>query len=181
MACEQTERGQREGLDVAQTVHLIKTLLGMEMPWVVGLVLLQLISAERADCIRQARVRWLRDLDPDTACPPMLQIEKVNGRTKTRLVPILAPIAGMLHQWLSQGRPLCGAGGSAWPFPGQDTTHPDAYLFPELLVGQGQGKRNRREWHHFVSERAYLGKLHDVAETLRRERLQYRTQFSPCV
>ena len=172
------ERGQRECLDAAQVGSLFQALLAMSLPWVAVIMLLQVVAGERGGCMCQARRRWLQNLSPQEACPPTLRIEKVNGKTKAREIPLAPAIAGLFHQWLSRDPPLHGEDGSYWPFEGQDTIDGNAFLFPGLKLGAGQKGRGR-VWGHGVSSRAYLFNLRAAAITLQRERSGSREKGDP--
>ena len=142
-------RGHREGLDTEQYVHLFKT-LAAEAPWAAMMSLLQLISAERADCVRQARRRWLQNLDPRNAAPPILHIEKVNGKTKERTIPTPTALAAFLHGCLDKVAHISGKS-LQWPFEGQPLS-PDSFLFPGLRLGQARRRGGlSRVWEKNLS------------------------------
>jgi len=139
---DSAKRGPREGLDIEQYSCLFAALVGVGAGMMAVVTLLQILCGERADCICKSRVRWLQHLDPKDSSPATFQIEKVNGKTVARHVPLAPAIAALLHGWLSDG--LKGPAGSAWPVPGQNLDDPAAYLFPGLALGGTGPKRNRR-------------------------------------
>ena len=169
-------RGQREAMEVAQFVALTTACLSMGAPWLVALMLLQLVSGERAECVCNSRAGWLRHFDPADDDPATMSISKVNGKTKPRDVPMAPAVASLLHTWWTQG--LQGAQGSRWPFRGQNVDDPNAYLFPGLHTG---GAHPSRDWGKPVSVRGYRKRLREAAEVLRRERsrqLRHRSKSS---
>ena len=172
------KRGSREGLDQDQIIWLFRQFQAMAVPWVAVLMLLQIIAGDRASCMCNIRRRWLRDLSPRAACPATLAIEKVNGKTRPRILPITASVSTLLHRWLHE-EPLQGADGSQWPFEGQDISNGGSYLLPGLQVGHG--RTDARAWDRAVTSRAYLYQLRHAANLAMRERAVHREQGLPHV
>ncbi len=172
------QRGQREGLDEGQVIWLFQHFLAAGTPWVAVLLLLQVVAGERATCMCNARRRWLRDLSPVAACPASLAIEKVNGKTRPRVIPLAASVAALLHHWISD-TPLHGVDGSQWPFQGQNIHDEDGYLFPGLHTASGRIRS--RDWCHPVTSRAYLAHLSRAASKARHERAIHREREQPHV
>ena len=165
---DSAERGPREGLDIEQYSCLFATLVGIGAAMMAVVTLLQIVCGERADCICRGRVRWLRHLDPKDSSPATCQIEKVNGKTVARHVPIAPAIAALLHEWLSNG--LKGPAGNEWPLPGTNLDDPAAYLFPGLALGGTGPTRNRRVFDKSLTVRGYRDRLYEAAAVLDRER-----------
>ena len=113
---DSSKRGAREGLDIEQYSCLFAALVGIGAGMLAVVTLLQILCGERADCICKSRVRWLQHLDPKGSSPATFQIEKVNGKTVARPVPLAPAIAALLHGWLSNG--LKGPAGNEGPLPG---------------------------------------------------------------
>ena len=166
---ESSKRGPREGLDIEQYCCLFAVLVGMGAEMFAIVSLLQVLCGERADCMCKARVRWLQHLDPNDGAPATVRIEKVNGKTQPRDVPMERAIAALLQEWLTNG--LRGPGGSRWPLPGQSIVDPDAYLFPGLVLGGAGPKRNNRAYCKPITVRGYRRRLSEAAEVLERERM----------
>ena len=167
-------RGQRAVFEAEQLVQFFLTCVDVGSPWLGVLVLLQTFCAERADCMRRACVGWLSGLDPTIGDPAMVHIPKVNGKTKTRSIPMPSSFAHLVHGWL-QGPPLSGPPGTQWPFVGQAM---DDGRFP-LFPGHKGGPGSRRAWRTPVSERGYLARLRDVSRRLQRERAEAKTAGRP--
>ena len=113
-------------------------------------------------------VRWLRHLDPKDSSLATFQIEKVNGKTVARHVPLAPAIAALLHGWLSNG--LKGPAGIEWPLPGTNLDDPAAYLFPALALGGSGPKRHLRVFDKPLTVRGYRSRLYEAAAVLERER-----------
>lgn len=173
------KRGSREGLDQDQVIWLFQQLLAMAVPWVAVLLLMQIVAGDRASCMCSIRRRWLRDLSPRAACPAALAIEKVNGKTRPRTIPMAASIATLLHRWMQEGKSLQGADGSQWPFEGQDVSDGDTYLFPGRKLGSR--RMTARAWDRPVTSRAYLYYLREAADRARQERAAHRERGLPHV
>ena len=165
---DSSKRGPREGLDIEQYNCLFAALVGTGAGMIAVVTLLQILCGERADCICKSRVRWLRHLDPKDSSPATFQIEKVNGKTVGRHVPLAPAIAALLHGWLSNG--LKGPAGNEWPLPGTNLDDPAAYLFPGLALGGTGPKRNRRVFDKPLTVRGYRSRLSAAVAVLERER-----------
>ena len=173
------KRGSREGLDQDQVIWLFRQFQAMARPWVAVLMLLQIIAGDRGSCMCNIRRRWLRDLSPRAACPATLAIEKVNGKTRPRIIPMAASVSTLLHRWLHEGKPLERADDSQWPFEGQDISNGDTYLFPGLHMGHG--RTDERAWDRAVTSRSYLYHLRHAANQAMQERDVHREQGLPHV
>ena len=157
-------RGQREALDLQQYSALFYTLVRLGAPWAAALTLLQLVCGERADCTRQARVGWLKHLDPSDDYPATIRIPKTNGKTKAREIPIAPPVAALLHRWMAEGLRQPGGVQQQWPFLNDPQPQsPRRFLFPgKACMG--------RDWCRPVTVRGYRSKLAEAAVVLQRER-----------
>ena len=164
-----SKRGPREGLDIEQYGCLFATLVGMGAEMIAMITLLQTLCGERADCICKSRVRWLQHLDSSKGAPATFRIEKVNGKTEPRDVPLAPSIAALLREWLSSG--LHGPAGNRWPLPGQNLEDPAAYLFPVLALGGSGAKQNRRAFDQPITVRGYRSRLRDAASVLEQKRV----------
>ena len=160
------KRGGREPLDGAQIQYMFTLFCNDSVPWTAVLFLLQTLTGERADAMRQARMSWLQGLEPDGTAAPSIAIPKVNKKTTPRVVPILAPVARALCMWIHE-QPLQGSGGTQWPFEDQPLGDADAFLFPGC-------NGNKRAWERPVTERAYLKRFHYASVIIQRERAAHR-------
>ena len=161
----QLPRGQREPLEADQIVDLFYRLVSSGKPWAAFLCLLQLQCGDRADCARQCRASWLH-LDSTTT--PSIMIPPINGKTKSRRIPLHPQFAALVSDWMFKSPLTDKKTDCTWPFPGQKVTG-TAPLFPGLSKRAGHGQWWKRQWSKPVSERAYLGALKDVAQVLKRE------------
>ena len=168
----QQPRGQREPLEANQLADLFNRLVAQGTPWAAVLCLLQLQCGERADCARQCRWSWFRNVGADSAATPSIAIPRINGKTKTREIPLLPMFAAQLYAW-THGQPLKTPNSDdvTWPFPKQKT-HGSSLLFPGLSRKGGYGQWWKRSWSKPVSERAYLGTLKKVAQRVKQEQQQ---------
>ena len=162
-------RGQ-EALTVDETRIFLHTLLHkVNCPWAVVVALLQIFAGERISCVLQARASWFQNLSSDLL--PVLEIpEDVNGKTKTRKIPLDVKFAQKLWGWISQS-PLTSCNSSVWPHPEQDLAaaiqnRKDDFLFP----GRMMGGPDRRNLDAAVTARAYDYMLKAVAKVLKAER-----------
>ena len=154
----------REALDTQQLASLFQTLVELGRAWAAVMGLCQLFLGERADCVRQLRTSWLRNLGPQEARTPAVCIpEGVNKKTTCREVPLHSGLATLLHNWMFR-EPLRGAQQS-WPHPGQEVQEGDRLLFPGLVL-----KTQARAWGVAVSERAYLHALTTAAGVIQSQR-----------
>ena len=62
-------------MELEQYVCLATACVSVGCPWVAVLTLLQFVCGERADCMRQARVGWLRHMDPHDEILATVRIE----------------------------------------------------------------------------------------------------------
>lgn len=81
-----------------------------------------------------------------------------------RTIPIYKPFVDFLWK-TTHGHSLQSLTGETWPADGQDVDSAGAPLFP------GYAKNGQtRDWGKPISERAFLGRLHQAAEVLRAQR-----------
>ena len=121
----------------AQLTDLFHVLIRDGASWAVVAALLCMSCGERAGCIVKAKFGWLQNLSPAAKDLPCIGIQKVNGKTKQRNIPLPWELARLLHKWIHEqplvGGPSGNAGNSQWPFEGQSTSS-DAYMFPSATV-----------------------------------------------
>ncbi|CAE7616441.1 unnamed protein product [Symbiodinium sp. KB8] len=153
------KRGPREPLDAAQLTDLFHVLIRDGAPWAAVAALLCMSCGERAGCIVKAKFGWLQNLSPAAKDLPCIGIEKVNGKTKPRNIPLPWELARLLHKWIHEqplvGGPSGNAGNSQWPFEGQSTSS-DAYMFPSATV------HGLRLWDIAIGDSAWR-LLYDIA------------------
>ena len=156
-------RGPREPLDSAQIIDLAHVLREEGAPWAVVVMLLQLQCGERGGCMVQAKFGWLKDLSPHSADSPCIEIPKVNGKTKPRIVPLIPDFATLLHGWIN-GEPLrggqCYGCNSQWPFTNQ-STDADTFMFPSASV------QGFMDWSKHVTRHGFHKRLRKAADRLR--------------
>eukprot|EP00435_Cladocopium_sp_Y103_P003011 s3646_g1.t1 len=170
-------RGPREVLDEEQVVALFHTLVNQGAAWAAVMMLFQIFRAERCDCVRQIKVSWLDNFDPNLASPASVKISKINGKTVERSVAVTTAFASMIYAWL-HCEPL-KSGKTQWPFPGQPVEKANTFLFPGLYTSGP--RRNQRTWGRAVSQRAYLDQVRKAARFLTKERAEFRRAQRPHV
>ena len=166
-----TRRG-REPLTVPQLALLFDVVVNvLGAAWAGALMMIQLHLGERADCSRQISSSWFENLRPSAGLP-CVNIEKVNGKTQERCVPLPRSFAELLWTWISK-KPLVGGGGrTQWPWPGQGLAEAfqprgkPCLLFPGRVIG-GCPARN---FNKAITERAYADVLREAADHIGRER-----------
>lgn len=142
-----TRRG-REPLTVPQLALLFDVVVNvLGAAWAGALMMIQLHLGERADCSRQISSSWFENLRPSAGLP-CVNIEKVNGKTQERCVPLPRSFAELLWTWISK-KPLVGGGGrTQWPWPGQGLAEAfqprgkPCLLFPGRVIGGCICKKN---------------------------------------
>ena len=159
------KRGPRTTLNKEHIIHLMDVLRQDGAPWTCVAILTQLALAERGGATMKCQFRWLQNLAPEDQGVPQISVEKVNHKTKARLVSIPAALARLLHRWMHHA-PLCGCN-SQWPFQNQDTT-PSAYLFASSTVS------GERLWNRPMTRAAYQKRLKRASEIIAQERAKTR-------
>eukprot|EP00969_Alexandrium_andersonii_P273738 12099246-Alexandrium_andersonii.AAC.1 len=119
-------RGPRAEVSSEQFVLFFQTAVSEGVPWLAGLSLVQVCLGERASCAAAAQFGWFIGLGSSN---PVIEVPKVNGKTKPRTVPIHPDVGRLLHGWM-HSEPLSGKG-EQWPFNEQPQGLAD-YLFPGL-------------------------------------------------
>lgn len=167
------KRGPREPLDAAQLTDLFHVLIRDGAPWAAVAALLCMSCGERAGCIVKAKFGWLQNLSPAAKDLPCIGIEKVNGKTKPRNIPLPWELARLLHKWIHEqplvGGPSGNAGNSQWPFEGQSTSS-DAYMFPSATV------HGLRLWDIAIGRQGFHKRLTTAADIICRERAGCRAK-----
>ena len=124
-------------------------------------MLLQLFFGERADCARRCTWKWLEHLNPEEGVP-VVNIPKVNGKTKARCIALYQPFARLLWHWKTKNA-LQGESGTRWPEEGQELED-DSPLFPGYnYTGQ------KRVWGKPISERAFLYQVRQAVDLLQKD------------
>ena len=154
--------GRRAGLKCDQLVRLFGVLREIGAVWAAVLMLLQLACSERAGAATQIRAGWLKNLRPEAAGIPGIEIPHgINRKTVARTVPLTHTMAEMLDGWMRRA-PLKGLGGNTdkqWPSSeGQRITTARSLLFPGL-VGFGPGRSKRKP----VTPKGYNQRLKEDA------------------
>ena len=172
-------RGQRECLDQEQCRSLWACLVNkVQCPWAAVLMMVQLCLGERAGAACCVLVSWLQNILENNGNPSFINIpEDVNGKTKSRSVPILAEFASMLRQWMLTS-PLKAPNGSQWPFAEQPLG-PDCCLFPGHKISKG--RELHRTWTQPITTRAFLYKIGEAAAILQRERANRHEEGLPSI
>ena len=155
--------GRRAGLKCDQLVRLFGVLRESGAVWAAVLMLLQLACSERAGAATQIRAGWLKNLRPEAAGTPGIEIPHgINRKTVARTVPLTRTMAEMLDGWMRRA-PLKGLGGHTdkqWPpsEEGQRITTARSLLFPGL-VGFGPGRSKTKP----VTPKGYNQRLKEDA------------------
>ena len=80
-------------------IDLFRRLVSHSAPAIAVMALLQLMCGERADCVRQCRMKWFKNLT-ETSDHVALAVPQCNGKTSQREIPLLPAFGRLLHKWI---------------------------------------------------------------------------------
>lgn len=156
-------RGPREAMNPSQVAHLFRVFLADGCPWAAVAMLVQLFLGDRCHLTTQCQWHWFEGLEPTSMKTPMVQVKKMNKKTKERKIALFRPFAQLLWSW-AQSKPLQGQNGSAWPCQAQPLVGDDL-LFPGY-----SSDGLTRDWGKPITTRAYLERFRRAARIIQKER-----------
>ena len=169
-------RGPREAISPEQVGVLYNMLLAMDTTWPAVLMLVQLFLGDRANCARQARRSWFKNLAPEDGGLPMVEIPAWVTKTKKgRSMPLHEGFARRLYKWMHVQPLRPAVGHSQWPWPGQEMVC-SAQNDPVLFPGCRPGGDNERLWDTPISTRAYFMWVSKAVDELRKQRAWARRE-----